>query len=130
MSQTRPDRDATIVYHYADEDGYNSIRAASVWRFRAHRPPPRDDDHPTAAYFSWLPPDTRNLSRRISLSTVKLEFVFAFFDAGDLSSLRGGREVSIALALSNYVVVKERQSYCGPSDLYWPAPDAYRENSP
>ncbi len=100
---------ARLMYHYTDKDGYNSIRARVDWSFRAHLPPPRDTNHPLAAYFTTLGPETKGLSPRISLPGVKLEFVFVFRDVGDLVPLRGGRGRWIFYSTEDYVVAKDRQ---------------------
>ena len=97
------------MYHYTDQAGYNSIRSGVDWIFKAHQPPPRDSDHPRAAYFTTLPPGTKNLSPRISVPKVKLAYVFAFQDAGDLTPLRGGRGIYVLFSTTDYVVPVARQ---------------------
>jgi hypothetical protein len=98
-----------LMYHYTDRAGYNGIRAGIDWHFKANTPPPRDSNHPFGVYFTPLGPGTRRLSPRISVPTRKLQFVFAFWDAGDLTPLRGQRRDRIFYTTADYVVEKSRQ---------------------
>lgn len=104
-----------LIFHYTDRSGYNQIRSGPTWMFRAHQPPPRDPDHPTAAYFTTLGPETRHLAARLRIPAEKLAYIFVFEDAGDLVPLRGGRGQYILYATADYVVGPERQHYHGES---------------
>ena len=80
----------TLLYHYTNKAGYNSIRAGVVWRFKAGQPTPRE--HPVGAYFTpYWPGLPRSKLRMIFVPAEKREFVFVFEDAGDLRPLRGDR---------------------------------------
>lgn len=82
-----------------------------LWTFKAHKPP---GPHPVAAYFTTFPPDTPNLANRLRIPVAKIEYVFCFVDAGDLSPLPGGRGAYIFFFEGDYTVPKERQIDCGP----------------
>ena len=99
------------MLHYTDKPSWNTIRSQVDWTFEAHKPPGL---HPAAAYFTTLPPDTRNLANRLRIPTSKIEYVFCFADAGDLIPLPGGRGKYILFFGGNYVVPKDRQQDCGP----------------
>ncbi|MBI1914462.1 MAG: hypothetical protein HYS12_06945 [Planctomycetes bacterium] len=104
-----------IMYHFTDTKGYNGIRASCPWRFRASQPP---GDHPVGAYFTTLPPGTPNLAKRLGIPKSKLEYVFAFTDAGDLTPLPGGRGEFIFYYPEDYPVEEARQIYHGKSEDY------------
>lgn len=53
-----------MLYHYTDRDGYNAIVSQPIWRFVASQPP---GDHPFGAYFTDLPPTTKNLANRLRI---------------------------------------------------------------
>ena len=97
-----------LMYHYTNKDGYNSIRAGVDWLFKAFSPPPRDDEHPSAAYFTTLGPDSPNLER-LRIPREKREYLFAFEDADDLTPLRGGRGSYIFYSRGDYLVIRDRQ---------------------
>jgi hypothetical protein len=80
--------DTMAMHHYTDRSGYNSLRSSVGWCFRAHQAP---GDHPFGSYFTTLGPVTKNLALRLRISRSKIEYVFAFRDAGDLQPLRGQR---------------------------------------
>lgn len=103
------------MYHFTDTKGYNGIRASCPWRFRASQPP---GDHPVGAYFTTLPPGTPNLAKRLGIPKSKLEYVFAFTDAGDLTPLPGGRGEFIFYYPEDYPVEEARQIYHGKSEDY------------
>jgi len=98
------------MYHYTDLAGYNAIRAQPVWHFQAHQPP---GNHPFGAYFTTLPRGTRNLAQRLGTSRAKLQYVFEFEDAGDLTPLAGGRGQFIFYSPTDYDVPGPRQRYSG-----------------
>jgi hypothetical protein len=102
------------LFHFTDRDGYNGIRAAVNWRFKASQPPPRD--HPVGAYFTTLPPGTRRLAYRLRIPAAKTGFVFAFGDAGDLRPLAGGRGATIFYSPEDYEVTPDRQIDSGEAD--------------
>lgn len=76
------------------------------WRFQASHPP---GDHPFGAYFTTLPPGTPKLAQRLRIPTSKLEFVFTFTDADDLTPLRGDRGKWIFFSPTDYFVDRDRQ---------------------
>jgi hypothetical protein len=103
------------VNHFTDRKGYNGIRATSDWRFKASQPP-NPASHPLGAYFTTLPPDTKNLTIRLRIPRAKTEFLFSFADAGDLAPLDGDRGEFIFYSSVDYVVVQDRQVFHGRSD--------------
>ncbi len=111
---------ARQMNHFTNKVGYDGIRAAPVWLFRADAPPMVDHDHPIGAYFSTLPPETPNLANRLRVSKDKTEYRFAFVDIGDLRPLRGGRGGNRATghvfySPVDYLVAQDRQRYHGPT---------------
>lgn len=104
-----PGETRRILYHYTDRAGYNSIRATVSWCFKAKQPRRRDSDHPRAAYFTSLGPETTNLAVKISVPTRKLRYVFIFEDSGDLTPLRGDRSRRILYSEHDYIVIEDRQ---------------------
>ena len=52
------------MLHYTNQNGWNSIRSQLNWLFRAQQPP---GDHPLGAYFTTLPPSTRNLAKKLRI---------------------------------------------------------------
>jgi hypothetical protein len=98
------------MYHYTNAAGYNAIRATIDWCFKAHQPP---GNHPFGAYFTTLPRGTPNLAVRIRIPKSKLQYVFEFTDAGDLTPLPGGRGQFIVYSPVDCTVVKSRQVYAG-----------------
>jgi hypothetical protein len=101
--------------HYTDRTGYNGIRAAPDWRFKASQPPD-PAGHPFGAYFTTLPPDTRNLAIRLRIPRAKTEYVFSFLDANDLTPIDGDRGEFIFYSPMDYFVARERQTYHGKRD--------------
>ena len=94
-----------LMYHYTDRAGYNSIRAGVDWRFKASQPRPARSNHPFGAYFT--PVGARDPGNKLAMlfvPTGKREFVFAFWDAGDLTPLRGGRGPLRSIRTADYVV--------------------------
>jgi hypothetical protein len=65
------------LFHYTNDKGYKAISSQRVWVFKASKPP---GDHAKAAYFTTLPPGTRNLAKRLFLrgAAEKVAFVFCF----------------------------------------------------
>ena len=100
--------------HYTNKTGYNSIRAASPWHFRASQPP---GDHPFGAYFTTLPPDHPKLARKLRIPKAKCEYLFSFVDLGDLLRLDGDRGDWIFYAPQDYDVEKVRQTYSGEREV-------------
>ena len=97
--------------HYSDERGWKAIRSQVNWLFKTFDPPPRHLR--SGAYFTTLPPSTPKLARRLGLPRRKVEFVFEFRDAGDLTAIPGGRGRFIFFSPLDYPVVSERQVYEG-----------------
>jgi hypothetical protein len=101
------------MHHYTNKAGWNAIRSAPVWLFRAADPPP--EEQPSGAYFTTLPPSTPKLARRLGIPAAKVAWVFEFEDAGDLLPLRGPRGRFILYSPIDHPVAPERQRYDGPS---------------
>jgi hypothetical protein len=100
--------------HFTNKMGYKAIESQTDWCFKASEPPA---GHPTGAYFTTLSPQTPNLAVRLRIPREKLEFMFRFFDAGDLRPLPGGRGAYIFYSPSDYVVVEGRQVSKGVTGL-------------
>ncbi|MGO8750337.1 MAG: hypothetical protein ACLQNE_30705 [Thermoguttaceae bacterium] len=98
------------MLHYTDKSSWNAIRASIDWTFKANKPP---GPHPNAAYFTTLPPGTHNLANRLRIPASKIEYVFCFLDAGDLTPLPGDRGKYIFFFEGDYVVPQPRQQDCG-----------------
>ncbi len=96
--------------HFTDLAGYNAIRASVVWRFLALQP---RGNHPFGAYFTTLAPGRRHLAQRLRAPKSKVEYVFEFVDAGDLTPLPGGRGRYIFYSPRDYDVAQPRQLYHG-----------------
>jgi len=94
--------------HFTDKDGYNGIRASSPWHFRASQPPVRLH-HPFGAYFTTLPPHTKNLAKRLGIPKRKTEYIFSFDDIGDLTPLDNDRGEWIFYSPVDYDVDRKRQ---------------------
>jgi hypothetical protein len=103
------------VNHYTDKKGYNAIRATPEWKFKASQPPD-PANHPYGAYFTTLPPDTKNLTIRLRIPRTKTEYIFSFVDANDLTPLDGDRGEFIFYSAADYFVVQDRQLYHGKRD--------------
>ena len=73
------------MFHYTNQDGWNSIRSQINWLFRAQQPP---GIHLPGAYFTTLPPTTRNLAARLRIPRLKCEYVFCFRPSDELLQLR------------------------------------------
>jgi hypothetical protein len=75
------------LFHYTNDKGYKAISSQVVWLFRASKLP---DNHPKAAYFSTLPPGTKNLGKRLFVRgcAEKTKFVFSFSGGEDYSGPR------------------------------------------
>ena len=113
-AQTGGTKQRRIMYHYTDAEGFKAISANSPWTFRASRP--RRADNPVGAYFTPLPPDTKNLAERIGVDSSKLQFYFAFLDAGDLRRLNPDRPIKAQVKFyspTDYEVEQGRQIACG-----------------
>lgn len=100
--------------HFTNKTGYNAIGSQTSWCFKASEPP---TDHPAGAYFTTLSPQAPNLAVRLRIPRDKLEFLFQFYDAGDLRPLPGGRGAYIFYSPLDYVVVEGRQEYKGATGL-------------
>ena len=99
--------------HYTDVSGWKAISSQREWLFKASQPP-RPDAHPYGAYFTSLPPTTRNLPKLLRMPRRKTEFFFSFVDAGDLRALPGGRGEFILYCPVDYAVPEARQRQHGP----------------
>jgi hypothetical protein len=107
------------VFHYADKNGWNAIRAQSVWRFKASQP--RDPERPRGAYFTDIEPteaNFRTLHKRIRVPKVKQEYVFWFLETAGLTQLNGGlgRDKRIFFSATDYDVLEDRQKFCGATE--------------
>jgi len=99
--------------HFTNKRGYNAIRAASPWHFRAAKPP---GDHEFGAYFTTLAPETPYLALRLGIPKTKTEFLFSFIDRGDLRPMDNDRGDFIFYSSHDYDVEENRQRYNGRSD--------------
>lgn len=100
------------LFHYTDHKGYKAISSQVVWIFKASKPP---GEHPIGAYFTTLPPGTKNLNKRLFVRgcAEKTQFVFSFSGGDDLQRLRGGRGEHIRYSPEDYPVVESRQGRHG-----------------
>jgi len=103
------------LFHYTNDKGYKAISSQVVWLFKVSKPP---GDHPRAAYFSTLPPGTKNLGKRLFVRgcAEKTRFVFSFSGGDDLLRLRGGRGDHVFFSLGDYSVEPERQGPHGETE--------------
>ena len=103
------------LFHYTNDKGYKAISSQIVWLFKALKPP---CGHPKAAYFTTLPPGTKNLSKRLFVRgcAEKTKFVFSFSGEEDLCQLRGGRGEHIHYSVEDYPVEKPRQGPHGETE--------------
>jgi hypothetical protein len=101
-----------MMHHYTDRSGYNAIRAAQRWHFKARKPPGR---HPVGAYFTNLERGTPKLAKRLRIPRTKVTYVFIFVDIGDLTPLPGDRGHYIFFSPREYDVDQVRQQYRGPT---------------
>ncbi len=101
-----------LLFHYTNDKGYKAISSQRVWVFKASKPP---GDHVKAAYFTTLPPGTRNLAKRLFVrgAVEKVAFVFCFSGGEDLQPLPGGRGMFVFYSEEDYAVVEQRQVYDG-----------------
>lgn len=97
--------------HFTDKAGWNAIRAAPTWRFKAFQPPQKA--HPVGAYFTTLGPNEPNLFSKIRVPKVKQMYLFSFLDVGDLKPLDSDRGAWIFYSPTDYDVGRERQTYQG-----------------
>jgi hypothetical protein len=100
------------LFHFTNDNGYKAIVSQRIWLFKASKPP---CDHPRAAYFTNLPPGTKNLAKRLFVRGCadKVTFVFVFSGGEDLTPLDGGRGAFIFYSLEDYPVEENRQGLHG-----------------
>jgi len=110
---TQTQSGGTDMLHYTNKPGWNAIRSQVDWTFKIHPPP---TDHPEAAYFTTLEPNTVNLANRLRIPKEKIEYVFCFEDAEDLLPIEGDRGAYVFYSPSNYIVVQSRQNDHGRRD--------------
>ena len=103
------------MFHYTNEAGYKAISSQVVWLFKALKPP---GEHPRGAYFTTLPPGTKNLGKRLFVrgAAEKTAFVFSFSGGEELLRLPGGRGAYICYSKEDYPVEKERQGPHGRTE--------------
>jgi hypothetical protein len=96
------------VFHYTNEKGYKAISSQQIWLFKVSKPP---GDHPKGAYFTDLPPGTKNLGKRLFVRGCadKTSYVFSFSGGEDLRPIEGGRGAHIFYSKDDYPVERERQ---------------------
>lgn len=101
-------------FHFTNGDGFKAIGCQPTWVFKASKPP---GDHPSGAYFTTLPPGTRNLAKRLFVrgGAEKVRFVFSFWGADHLQPLEGGRGAFIFYSTDDYHVDRSRQGPYGPT---------------
>lgn len=114
------------MFHYTNLKGYKAISSQVMWLFKASQPP---CDHPKAAYFSTLPPGTKNLSKRLFVRgcAEKTEFVFNFSGGEDLPCLRGGRGDHVHYSTEDYLVIEDRQGPHGQTEKVAEKPNDWRK---
>lgn len=102
------------MFHYTNDKGYKAIRSQPIWLFKASKPP---GDHPKGAYFTTLPPGTKNLAKRLFIRGCadKVGFTFCFSGGEDLLPLEGGRGAFVLYSKEDYTVDEERQVAHGPT---------------
>jgi hypothetical protein len=103
------------VFHYTNEVGFKSIKSQVDWLFKASQP---RGGHPKAAYFTTLPPGTKNLNKRLFVRGCadKTRFAFAFTGGDDLVRLPGGRGDYVLMSVDDYLVERSRQLAAGETD--------------
>jgi hypothetical protein len=99
-----------MMHHYTNRKGFNAIRAAHAWHFKARKPRGRN---PVGAYFTDLPRWTPKLAKQLRIPIAKTKYVFVFTDIGDLTPLRGGRGRYIFYSPQDYNVDRSRHQYEG-----------------
>ena len=102
-----------MMLHYTDDAGHKAIASQVDWIFKAAQPPP---DKPFGAYFTTLRPNANRFSARTRIPKTKQAFVFHFDGDEGLEPLDGGKGAYIFWSPVDYVVVKPRQRYHGPSE--------------
>jgi hypothetical protein len=94
------------MFHYTNQNSFNSIRSQVIWTFKAHKPP---CDNPAGAYFTNLSETTPLLAAKLRIPRDKIAFIFSFIDVNDLRPLPGGRGKFIFFSPNDYKVMFERQ---------------------
>ncbi len=100
--------------HFTDKPGWNGIRSAPDWLFRAAKPP---DERPFGAYFTTLPATAPNLAARLGIPRSKLAYIFTFSGEQGLEPARGGRGQYVFLSRNDYRVEQPRQLASGETGL-------------
>lgn len=102
------------MFHYTNEVGYKAISSQSTWIFKASKPP---GVHSKGAYFTTLPPETKNLGKRLFIRGCrdKVTYVFSFSGDEGLKPLAGGRGAFIFYSSDDYSVEESRQQFHGPT---------------
>jgi hypothetical protein len=103
------------LFHYTDAKGYKAISSQQTWLFKASKPP---GAHPRGAYFTNLPPGTKNLGKKLFVRGCadKIAFVFCFCGGDDRKPLEGGRGAFIFYSVDDYAVEKERHGPHGSTE--------------
>jgi hypothetical protein len=103
------------LFHYTNDKGHKAISSQPTWLFKAAKPP---GDHPKGAYFTTLPPGTKNLAKRLFVRGCadKINYVFCFSSGEDLRPLEGGRGAFIFYSVDDYPVERSRQGPHGPTE--------------
>jgi hypothetical protein len=96
------------LFHYTNDKGYKAISSQQTWMFKASKPP---CNHPKGAYFTNLPPGTKNLGKLLFVRGCadKTNFVFCCSGGEDLEPIEGGRGERVFYSKEDYPVVKDRQ---------------------
>jgi hypothetical protein len=100
------------VNHFTNKKGWNAIRAASPWRFRARK---QRGGRPTGAYFTTLHVNAPNFSSVTRVPIAKQRYRFTFLDIGDLTPRRGPLGRYVFYSRTDYLVDRRRQQYEGLS---------------
>jgi hypothetical protein len=102
-----------LIFHYTDADGHKAIASQVDWTFKPSQPP---GDNEYGAYFTTLRPSDHRFSARSRIPKSKQQCVFAFRGDDGLEAKKGGKGAYILWTANDYVVIKARQVYDGPTE--------------
>lgn len=106
--------DVPLVYHYTNQSGWNAIRSQVDWVFKASKPA---GDRPFGVYFTTLRVDAPKFHKKTRIPVDKQEYAFAFTGKDGLEERDDGKRPYILVSPTDYVVVKDRQTYNGKSEF-------------
>jgi hypothetical protein len=105
--------EASLVYHYTDQPGWNAVRSQKDWTFKASQPP---GDRPYGVYFTTLRIDAPKFHKKTRIPVEKQQYVFGFIGKDGLEERDDGKRPYILLSPIDYVVVENRQRYADKSE--------------